>query len=79
MYTDHQAFDVGTRSSTDSDPEFDTAHLTNIFESAPYLHDGRAATLEEIWTKDNPEDRHGVSSDWTKQQLNDLVEYLKNL
>jgi YVTN family beta-propeller protein len=78
-YTNHQAFDVGTRSSTDSDPEFDTAHLTNIFESSPYLHDGRAATLEEIWTKYNPEDRHGVSSDWTKQQLNDLVEYLKNL
>jgi len=78
-YTNHQAFDVGTKSATDSEPEFDTAHLTNIFESAPYLHDGRAATLEEIWTKDNPEDRHGVSSDWTKQQLNDLVEYLKNL
>ncbi len=78
-YTDHQAFDVGTKSATDSGPEFDTAHLTNIFESAPYLHDGRAATLEEIWTKYNPEDRHGISSDWTKQQLNDLVEYLKNL
>jgi len=79
VYTNHLAFDVGTKSATDVGPEFDTAHLTNIFESLPYLHDGRAATLEEIWTKYNPEDRHGVSSDWTKQQLNDLVEYLKNL
>jgi cytochrome c peroxidase len=59
--------------------EFDSAHLIRIFESAPYLHDGRAATLEEIWTKYNPEDKHGLSSDWTKRQLNDLVEYLKSL
>ena len=63
----------------DSKAEFDTAHLTNIFESAPFLHDGRAATLEEIWTIHNPGDRHGISSDWTKRQLNDLVEYLKSL
>jgi YVTN family beta-propeller protein len=78
-YTNHQVFDVGTKSATDSGAEFDTAHLTNIFESAPYLHDGRAATLEELWTRHNPEDKHGFSSDWTKQQLNDLMEYLKSL
>lgn len=79
VYTDHASFDVGTKSPTDTSAEFDTAHLTNIFESGPYLHDGRAATLEEIWTRHNPEDKHGFSSDWTKQQLNDLVEYLKSL
>jgi YVTN family beta-propeller protein len=75
--TNFQAFDVGTAGPTDTKRVFDTAHLTNIFESPPYLHDGRAATLEEIWTRHNPDDRHGISSDWTKQQLNDLVEYLK--
>jgi cytochrome c peroxidase len=53
--------------------------LINVFESPPYLHDGRAATLEEVWTKHNPRDKHGFSSDWTKQQLNDLMEYLKSL
>lgn len=79
LFTNHQRFDVDTRSPHDSKSEFDTAHLTNIFESAPYLHDGRAATLEEIWTKHNPDDKHGISSDWTKQQLNDLVEYIKSI
>lgn len=78
-FTNHQRSDVGTRSPHDSKSEFDAAHLTNIFESAPFLHDGRAATLEEVWTKHNPEDKHGISSDWTKQQLNDLVEYLKSI
>ncbi len=78
-FTDGRRFDVGTKAPNDAKARFDTAHLANIFESAPYLHDGRAATLEEIWTKYNPDDRHGLSSDWTKQQLNDLVEYLKSL
>ena len=78
-FTDGRRFDVGTAAPHDSHREFDTAHLNNIFESAPYLHDGRAATLESIWTVHNPDDRHGMSSDWTKRQLNDLVEYLKSL
>ncbi len=78
-FTDGRRSDVGTKGSGDTKTAFDTAHLNNIFESGPYLHDGRAATLEEIWTKYNLDDRHGISSDWTKQQLNDLVEYLKCL
>lgn len=79
LFTNARRSDVGTRSPHDSTAEFDSPHLTGIFESAPYLHDGRAATLEELWTKFNPDDKHGISSDWTKRQLNDLVEYLKSL
>ncbi len=78
-YTDAKTSDIGTASPTDSATEFDSAHLNNIFESAPFLHDGRSATLEQLWTDHNPEDKHGFSRDWTKQQLNDLVEYLKCL
>ena len=47
--------------------------------SAPYLHNGIAETLEEIWTRYNPNDEHGVTNDMTKDQLNDLIEYLKTL
>jgi cytochrome c peroxidase len=47
--------------------------------SAPYLHDGSARSLEEIWTLYNPKDLHGVTNDLTKDQLNDLIEYLKTL
>lgn len=76
-FSNHEVSDIGTQSARDTKPEFDAAHLTNLFESPPYLHDGRAATLEEIWTKYNPEDKHGISSDWTKKQLNELIEYIK--
>jgi YVTN family beta-propeller protein len=78
-FFDARKADVGTKGPHDSRARFDTAHLINVFESPPYLHDGRAATLEEVWTKHNPRDKHGFSSDWTKQQLNDLMEYLKSL
>jgi cytochrome c peroxidase len=53
--------------------------LNNIASSAPYLHDGSARTLEEIWTVFNPHDRHGVTNDLSKDELNDLIEYLKTL
>ena len=54
-------------------------HLNNIYDSAPYLHNGMANTLEEIWTVHNPHDTHGYTNDMTKDQLNDLIEYLKTL
>lgn len=79
LYTDGRLHDVGTRFPLDRDAKFDPPHLMNIYDSAPYLHNGIARTLEEIWTVYNPDDRHGVTNDMTKDQLNDLVEYLKTL
>ena len=78
-YTNQQLADVGTGKPTDRSPLIDVPHLTNIALSAPYLHDGSAASLEEIWTIFNPKDTHGVSNDLTKDELNDLIEYLKTL
>lgn len=79
MFTDRQLHDVGTQYWLDTHGVFDTPHLNNIYDSAPYLHNGMAATLEEIWTVYNDEDKHGVTNDMTKDQLNDLIEYLKTL
>ncbi|MHC4428969.1 MAG: beta-propeller fold lactonase family protein, partial [Planctomycetota bacterium] len=79
LYTDRTRRDVGTKMWLDRHGEFDVPHLTNIYDSAPYLHNGAATTLEEIWTRFNPEDEHGITNDMTKDQLNDLIEYLKTL
>jgi YVTN family beta-propeller protein len=78
-YTDRSQRDVGTKYTYDRQGKFDVPHLLNIYDSAPYLHNGMADTLEEIWTRFNPYDRHGVTNDMTKDQLNDLIEYLKTL
>jgi len=78
-FTNLQMTDVGTLADTDDPTKFDVPQLNNVYESAPYLHDGIAPTLEEIWTKYNDHDEHGVANDMTKNELNDLVEYLKSI
>jgi len=78
-YTNTASVDVGTGRASDRSPLIDTPQLTNVVNSAPYLHDGSARTLEEIWTVFNPEDKHGVTNDLTKDELNDLIEFLKTL
>lgn len=75
--TNQKSFDVGTGKTTDRSSIFDTPQLMNIAMTAPYLHDGTAQSLEEIWTVYNPHDRHGRTNDLTKDELNDLIEYLR--
>ena len=75
--TNQKLFDVGTRKLTDKTGLLKAPPLTNIALTAPYLHDGSARSLEEIWTVYNPDDRHGRTNDLAKDELNDLIEYLR--
>lgn len=75
--TNQKLFNVGTHRANDNAGLLKSAPLTNIALTAPYLHDGSARTLEEIWTIYNPDDKHGRTNDLTKDELNDLIEYLR--
>jgi YVTN family beta-propeller protein len=75
--TNQKLFDVGTKRPLDNPGLLKAAPLTNIALTAPYLHDGSARSLEEIWTVYNPNDKHGRTNDLTKDELNDLIEYLR--
>jgi YVTN family beta-propeller protein len=75
--TNQKLFDVGTKRPLDNPGLLKAAPLTNIALTAPYLHDGSARSLEEIWTVYNPEDKHGRTNDLAKDELNDLIEYLR--
>ena len=79
LYTVRLPFNVGTKGSYDTTEAFDTPHLLGVADTAPYLHDGRAQSLEEIWTLYSTNDSHGVTSYMNKIQLNDLVTFLKTL
>ena len=78
-FTNQKLAYVGTTKETDRSEMLDVPHLTNDAYSAPYLHDGSARTLEELWTTFNPNDAHGVTSDLSSEEIHDLVEYLKSL
>ena len=78
-YTARYSTDVASATKYDTIGLFDIPQLDRVYEDAPYLHNGEALTLEEIWTVYNNKDTHGVTSDMSKEQLNDLIEFLKTL
>ena len=80
LFTDLHSYDVGTHSAFDKgDKEFDTPTLHELWRTAPYLHDGSAATIRDVLTTRNPKDEHGKTSRLTPQQIDDLAEYVLSL
>ena len=79
LFTDLRRYDVGTRSKVDTVAEFDTPTLVEIWRTAPYLHDGSAATMREVLTDANRGDRHGKTSGLSRAEIEDLVAYLLSL
>jgi len=59
--------------------QLDVPHLLGVYDSAPYLHDGRAKTLEEIFEKYNPEQQHGQAHKLSKEELADVLRYVREL
>lgn len=81
LHTNLKQFDVGTQGQLDhrEHKSFDTPTLVELWRTAPYLHDGRAVTLQELFTTHNAKDEHGKTSHLSKEQIEDLVAYLLSL
>ena len=79
LYTNLKVYNVGTRRPLDQDDNFDTPTLIELYRTAPYMHNGEAVTLEEVFTKFNAKGLHGNTKDLTKAELADLVAYLLSL
>ncbi len=80
LYTDLNKHDVGTGIGREKGMAFDTPTLLEVWRTAPYLYDGRSPTMLQALTKDNPQLKlHGDVSGLTKQQIDDLVEYVLSL
>ena len=79
LYTSLKSYDVGTGTGREAGRAFDTPALVELWRTGPYLHDGRAATLDEVLTRFNPGDRHGRTSTLSAAELADLVAFLLSL
>ncbi len=57
--------------------DFDTPTLVEAWRTAPYLHDGRYATIEQLLTegKHGLDRTHGLSD----QEMNELSEFVLSL
>ncbi|MCB9506072.1 MAG: c-type cytochrome [Myxococcales bacterium] len=56
-----------------------TPSLAGVRARPPYLHDGRARSLEEVLTTHNRGDTHGRTSQLHQRDVDDLVEYMETL
>lgn len=74
--------DVGTGRTDPSElmgTAYDTPTLLGVYRSAPYLHDGTAATLRDVLTTKNNGNIHGATSQLEPSQIDDLVAFLRAL
>jgi hypothetical protein len=78
-YTNLQRYDVGTGEGREAGWAFDTPTLVEVWRTAPYLYDGRAATIRDVLTTFNPANRHGATSALSTNQVDDLVEFILSL
>ena len=78
-FTDNKTYDVGTASKGDPDGKYDTPSLIEAYRTAPYLHDGRAATIKDALTKFDPKGLHGNLKALTPKEIEDLIAYVLSL
>ena len=80
LYTDQKFHNVGTIGKFDSvTNRFDTPTLIEVWRSAPYLHDGRAASIRDVLTQFNADDKHGQTSKLSQEQIDDLAAFVLSL
>jgi YVTN family beta-propeller protein len=78
-FTDKETYDVGTGTANEPDGRYDTPSLVEAYRTAPYYHDGRAATMKEALTEHDPKNLHGNLKDLTGQEIEDLIAYVLSL
>lgn len=74
--------DVGTGGDDPTErmgTKYDTPTLFGVYRTPPYLHDGKAKTLNDVLTTCNKGDKHGKTSHLKAEEIDDLVEFLKSL
>lgn len=72
-YTDMRFHRIGE--DIEFDQGWDTPTLREVWRTAPYLFDGRAATMKEVYTVH----KHGITGKISDKEIDQLVEYVNSL
>ncbi len=78
-FTSELVAEVGLESKDDAHKGFNPPALRGVGRRGPWLHDGRARTLEEVLRTHHAPSRANGEKDLTEEELRDVVEYLKTL
>jgi YVTN family beta-propeller protein len=79
LYTDLGMHNVATRGAMDFADRFDTPTLVEVWRTAPYLHDGRYATVKELIAVGKHGRSIGRVEELSEQEMHDLVEFVLSL
>lgn len=77
-YTSDKNYDVKLESDESPYPLWNPPSLRGVYDRGPYLHDGRADTLDEVLRGDHAPQRLGAA-ELTAEERKDLIEFLKGL
>ncbi len=79
LFTDLESHHVGTTTGLDEGKPVDTPSLVELWRTAPYLHNGSAATLHDLLLESRHARMKEKVKNLGKDQLDDLIEYLLSL
>jgi YVTN family beta-propeller protein len=74
-FTDQKRHEIGRQGEFDHQNKWDTPTLIEVWRTGPYLHDGRSATMKEVFTTE----KHGLRKDLSEEEIEQLVEYVLSL
>lgn len=74
QYTSNQIVDIDLRDERGLS-QFNPPSLRGVSQNGPYFHDGRAKTLEEVFTRA----RHQLDHELSPAELRDLIVFLSSL
>ena len=71
-FTDQKRHEIGIQGEYDHQNRWDTPTLIEVWRSGPYLHDGRSATMKEVFTVEK-------RKELSEEEIDALVEYVLSL
>ncbi|MEG3048434.1 MAG: YVTN family beta-propeller repeat-containing protein, partial [Mucinivorans sp.] len=72
-YTDMKMHRIGE--NIEFEAGWDTPTLREVWRTAPYLFDGRAATMREVFSVH----KHGINRKISDKEIDELTEYVNSL
>jgi len=75
LYTDLKMHTMGRVGDFDRQNTWDSPTLVESWRTGPYLHDGRCATMVEVFSRE----KHGLEIELSQTELKQLVEYVLSL
>ncbi|NQU52201.1 MAG: YVTN family beta-propeller repeat-containing protein [Bacteroidetes bacterium] len=75
FFTDQKQHEIGNQGEYDHQNTWDTPTLIETWRTGPYLHDGRSASMKDVFSKE----KHGLREDLSEEEVEWLTEYVLSL